>query len=899
MATILDTFMSELRRDDFSVVEAVQLPGRPERRAPVPSPYRQGPVGKWLKNDPQLAGGLWTHQSAALEAIDEGHNVVLATGTASGKSLVFQAAALHLVARVSDASVLVFYPLKALASDQLERWRQVARRAGLSESIVARLDGDTLVDERKAILENAHIVLMTPDVCHAWLMRHLSLPTHRRFLARLALIIIDEAHVLEGVFGSNFAFLFRRLNAARELCGRQGPPAGPLRAIAASATISEPREHLRRLTGLDFVAIEESMDGAPCQDRMLLHVACSRRDAEPVLADMHRRLTAAGRNGSFITFADSRQAVERIAIQSGADSLVKPYRSGYEPEDRAAIERALREGTLRGVVSTSALELGIDIPHFIVGMNIGVPSSRKAFRQRLGRVGRVSEGAFAIVAETAAFHRYGTTLEEYYRMSVEPAHLYLANRFMQFTHAKCLADELEALGVSGQMMKPPPSARWPEGFGDVFEFAHARGARARPREFDHVARIGGDTPQINYPLRSVGEESFAVVRGGSGVAGMPSRIGQVSLQHAIREAYPGAIYLHLARRWKVWEWRSTAWERAIRVAPAGGGSFTRPLIRTFVNLSVEHDSLVEGHFRRGESGFLAECQLQITERVEGLVERGERRLYRDLRHENPALTPKTRDFRTTGVVFTIEEDWFAEPGVKQRLAERLRDLFSREYSVSPQDAGFAATNISLVEGGLRRPLTSAFVLYDATQGSLRLTEPAYTRCDMLITRLERAAASALEGHTPSDEEGAFLVEVAPALRRWYERLGSEQPEAFGSLHEGFGGKAPEGWLYVLAPESIVARRDTQGVLRDIEIIEPEIVVDEEPKLYYRYRVPAGAKALVPAEKIECVGDRWRTVLWNPNTGDYREIENEASEAGSVAERPVSLADSVAPNETGT
>ncbi len=899
MASILDTFMSELRGGDFSVVEQVRLPGRPERRAPIPSPFCQGPVGTWLRNDPRLAKGLWSHQSAALAAINEGHNVVLATGTASGKSLVFQAAALDLVTRASDARVLVFYPLKALASDQLQSWRRVVREAGLAENIVARLDGDTLADERKTILENANIILMTPDVCHAWLMRHLSLPTHRRFLARLALVIIDEAHVLEGVFGSNFAFLFRRLHAARELCGQQRPLETPLRAIAASATISKPREHLRRLTGLNFVSIEEPMDGAPRHDRTLMHVACNGRDAEQVLADLHKRLAAGGGDGSFITFVDSRQAVERIAIQSGRDSLIKPYRSGYEPEDRAAIEQALREGTLRGVVCTSALELGIDIPHFVVGMNIGVPSSRKAFRQRLGRVGRVSQGAFAIFAETIAFHRYGTTLEEYYRMSVEPAHLYLANRFMQFTHARCLAEELEALGVSGQMMKPPLSGSWPEGFGDVFEFAHARGARARPREFDHVARIGGDAPHINYPLRSVGEESFAVVRGRSGVSGMPNRIGEVSLQQAIREAYPGAIYLHLARRWKVWEWRSTAWERVIRVAPAGGGSFTRPLIRTFVNLSVEHDSLVEGHFRRGESGFVAECQLQITERVEGLVERGERRLYRDLRQENPAFTPKTRDFRTTGVVFAIEEDWFAEPGVKQRLAEVLRDLFSREHSVSPQDAGFAATNISLVESGMRRPLTSAFVLYDATQGSLRLTEPAYTHCDALISRLERAAASALEGQAALDEESAFLAEVAPALRRWYERLGPEQPEAFEGLQEGFVGEVPGGWLQVLAPGSIVARRDAQGVLRDIEIIEPEIVVDEEPRLYYRYRVPAGAKALVPAEKIDCVGDQWRMVLWNPNTGDYQEIENDAMEAGSAAERPVSIVDSVAPNEAGT
>ena len=123
---------------------------------------------------------------------------------------------------------------------------------------------------------------------------------------------------------------------------------------------------------------------------------------------IHNALVEESADGSFITFVDSRQGAERLAVRTDNSGLVKPYRSGYEPEDRSDIEQALRDGRLRGVVSTSALELGIDIPHFAVGLNIGVPETRKSFRQRLGRVGRQRPGSFAVVAEPYAFNRYGS-----------------------------------------------------------------------------------------------------------------------------------------------------------------------------------------------------------------------------------------------------------------------------------------------------------------------------------------------------------------------------------------------------------------------------------------------------------------------------------------------------------
>lgn len=381
---MLQAFQNALATGDFTVVEELEMPARPERREEVPPAYRVGGVGRWLLGS-SFDNGIWTHQAEALRRFERGSNIVVATGTASGKSLVFQAAALRMLDQRPDCAVLVLYPLKALVADQLVSWRQVMTSAGLSQDAVGRLDGDVLADERLQIIEKSRIVVATPDVTHAWLMSNLARPANRRFLGRLALLIIDEAHVFEGVFGSNCAYLFRRLAVAARLAAHQ---ANVLRVVAASATISNPSDHLAALTGLHFDTIDESLDGSPRHTRQIVHLACKAREEATIATELQKVLLGGSDRGSFITFVDSRQGAERLAIRTEAEDKVRPYRSGYEASDRQAIERALREGSLRGVVSTSALELGINIPHFSVGMNLGVPASRKSFRQRLGRVGR-------------------------------------------------------------------------------------------------------------------------------------------------------------------------------------------------------------------------------------------------------------------------------------------------------------------------------------------------------------------------------------------------------------------------------------------------------------------------------------------------------------------------------
>ncbi len=217
MSDMLKEFDRLINAKVVSSVDRLDLPSRPERSAAIPDAYRSGSPGRWLTNDDKLRGRVWLHQAKAMAIAAEERNLVISTGTASGKSLVFQSAAFRVLDEDDEAAVIVFYPLKALSNDQLIAWRRAAEFAGFRAGDIVKVDGDILRPSRAKLLENSRVALMTPDVCQAWLLNEISNPAHRAFLARTRLVVIDEAHVLEGVFGSNFAYLFRRLCAARFL----------------------------------------------------------------------------------------------------------------------------------------------------------------------------------------------------------------------------------------------------------------------------------------------------------------------------------------------------------------------------------------------------------------------------------------------------------------------------------------------------------------------------------------------------------------------------------------------------------------------------------------------------------------------------------------------------------
>jgi DEAD/DEAH box helicase domain-containing protein len=425
-----------------AIVEEIVLPPRPEVRALPPLLYRSGAAGALQR---EVSGGhdeLYRHQALAEHKIAQGEHVVIATGTASGKTLPYHAATIHELS-TGSGKALILFPQKALASDQLARMRRALELAGLQRDLVGEINGDVAQDERDRVLAECRIILATPDAIHSWMMRQVHSPLVQRFLSELRFLVIDEAHSYDGVFGSNSAYFFRRLRSAQQSAHRRlRSRIAPLQLIAASATISDPAMHLEQLTGCSFSAITEADNGAPFHGLTLLHIdgPAYGAPAEKALADICGTIAANVAPHAFIAFADSRQGVEHITRVIDRDD-VDPYRGGYEGRDRRKIEADLRANRLRGVVSTSALELGIDIPQFVVGLNLGVPQTRKALRQRVGRIGRTMPGAFALIAPASAFAQLGGTFREFFEGEVEPSHLYLENRFIQFQAARCLIDE--------------------------------------------------------------------------------------------------------------------------------------------------------------------------------------------------------------------------------------------------------------------------------------------------------------------------------------------------------------------------------------------------------------------------------------------------------------------------
>lgn len=851
-----------LLSNDYRVRESFALPSRPAAYLPIPEFLRSSGVSQYLQTS--LGGSdaqLWRHQALALEHFGNGQNVVVSTGTASGKSTIFRAAAFHLISLSNNAKVVVFYPLKALAADQMRGWQTMAAGLGLPADSVGRIDGSVDIAKRDEILERSRIVVMTPDVCHAWLMSRLSVPAVRGFIRELELIILDEAHTMEGVFGSNFAFLLRRLLTARAFAANAQTEKNPPRFIAATATISNPLEQLKELTGFDCALVDHDLDGSHQSERLCVHIEAPAGDEMNVARALQVDLLKQSRIGAFITFVDSRKGVELLARASErslkellGDGSVMAYRAGYDVEDRTDIENKLRAGSLRGVVSTSALELGIDLPHLAVGINVGVPSSRKSYRQRLGRVGRAGDGAFVIVANATAFSGFGTSFHDYHKLSVEESYLYLDNRFMQYAHARCLVDELEAIGAPGAL---PRTVNWPTGFEYVF--AMARPGGSRPPEFDPIASLGGDTPQRSYPLRNLGEVSFRIAQGDGS-----DSFGEVNQFQALRECYPGATYLHRGRSYEVLTWNTTSFGPPfVKVKPGAHNRSTAPRITTWINAGLTAADIIEGHYIKSDQGFIAECAMQITEKVDGYTETppGEYRAYKDLRQKNPNLKSRQRNFRTTGVLISIKQPWFKAKGLKENLAKRLAAIFARENSIGLQDIGFAATNISVRTIGGGGATSDCIAIFDQTYGSLRLTERLYLQFNVLLDRM-RSGMEAEE--LPADE-----ISATDEFKSWFAELAP----ACADQTPPDGGLDFSRYAEVFKPGSRVCMRERGQLGTEVEVIGITLM---DAKLMYqvksapRYPTQQPVKQWVPADHVEPSGvsGEWELGLWDTEAQEY-------------------------------
>lgn len=850
-----------LSSTEAAIVDRVDIPARPERLVLPPEIYLRERIFAWLK---QIIGGrghIWKHQGMALHALEEAKNIVLATGTGSGKSLVFQADTLRRLIDDPDATILALYPAKALTSDQMERWREAFRYADLDEDLVVEIQGDIPPAERDELLKRARLIVATEDIVHAWLMRMTAVPATQRFLRSLQLVIIDEAHNLEGVFGSNCALLFRRLRAARLRALRTaGLPLTELQFVAASATIADPAGHLEALTGLTFEVIGEEHNGAPAHAKTLLHIEGPEYGAaaEAYLADLVAGLASKIAPNALIAFADGRQVVERVASTIGSDE-VEPFRAGFELEDRAAIAAGMRDGTLRAVVSTSALELGIDVPQFNLGLNLGIPMSKKAFQQRVGRIGRAGQGVFAVIAEPSAFAKLGTSLREFYEGTPETSPLYLENPIIQFQNGCCL---LEEAGGAEAQPDLPSDISWPTGFDKAFAMA-VPGA-IRPREIEHVAHHGiSGSPHHDFPLRRIGDGKFGLRVEGTG----GELLGTIDDAKALREAYPGSKYYHRKVAYKVIEWRNTAYERSIILRPVRAAARTTPILRTKVNVSHAASELQEGRLLVGPKGSLAEVRMQVTESVEGFRVSKADVLYRELNQKDRRLSRKQRLISTTGVVIRIEEPWFSGPtgapaDLRHQVGRALGALLIREHGIAAGEVRWEHSGIAMNGLGAPKVLNDALVIFDDLPGGLRLTSPLFTEFGTFLDRLQRGAELA--------GEQALLDDVTvERLKDWFATL-SDGGVGFSAGSSAVADLGPDQRL-IFAPQSTVGVR-INGTVHERQLLGHQMLDFAGGKhLAYTYQSQPGVTALVFHDQVEPVGHDWRHVIWDLGSDTLQEI----------------------------
>lgn len=509
-----------------------ERPGRAAVRAPLPA---------WLP--PEVKAGLqqrgiaelYQHQAEALAHIHAGRDVVVATPTASGKSLIYHLAVLAACAEDAEARALYLFPTKALAQDQVASLDALADACGVAARPHA-FDGDTPADARRAIRQAARVVVSNPDMLHRTL-----LPQHDRwaaFFGGLRYVVLDEVHTYRGVFGSHVANVLRRL---RRICRFHGSDP---RFVLCSATIANPQEHATALTERPVQAITES--GAP-RERVTFYVynpplVDGAKGIRQSYVQAARRLARALAREEVptIVFANTRLAVERLTrhlqedvASEGLDpTTVSGYRGGYLPEHRRAIEAGLRSGHVRTVVSTSALELGVDVGQLEACVLAGYPGTIASLWQRAGRAGRrESPAVVVLVARSEAVDQYLAAHPQALFESPERALLDANHLLVVADHLKCAAFELpfqvdEAFG----------------GF-DAERTAQVLGWLAARRLVLQGHRrwqwTGEPWPAQGVALRAIAEGNFTVLDR----AHAHRVVAEVDFHAAPSTVYPQAIYL--------------------------------------------------------------------------------------------------------------------------------------------------------------------------------------------------------------------------------------------------------------------------------------------------------------------------------------------------------------------
>ncbi|WP_405143525.1 DEAD/DEAH box helicase [Sphaerisporangium sp. NBC_01403] len=764
---------SPSRRAGPILSRLLAAPARRERVTHIEHvPARQAGEARWpawvdellvsrLRN--QGVDGLWEHQATATELVHRGQNVIIATGTASGKSLAYLVPAVSEI--LSGGSVLYLTPTKALAADQLRALRDLK----LAQLRAATYDGDTPPEERQWVRRHANYVLTNPDMLHRSMLPHHS--AWSSFWRRLKVVVVDECHGYRGVFGSHVAQIVRRL---RRICAKYG--SDPV-FVLVSATVSDPAAAAMRLTGLEMaeVTTDASPRGSttfalwepPLTDLRGEGGAPVRRTVTAETADLLSDLVID--DVRTLAFVRSRRAAESVSLIARGNleeispelpARVAAYRAGYLAEDRRVLEKALRSGSIMGLATTNALELGIDVSGLDAVLIAGWPGTRASLWQQAGRAGRDGQDALAVLIarddplDTYLVHHpealFGQPVEA---IVLDPDNPYVLGPHLCAAAAEIPLTEAD-LAVFG------PSAE------EVLDDLVGRGMlRRRPQGWFWTRR---ERAANLADIRGSGGAPVQVVESSTG-----RLLGTVDEPSAHTAVHTGAVHLHMGDTYLVELLDLDAGVALVSAAEPDYSTFARDVTEISVLESLRSHPFGPGELHFGT----VEVTRQVVSFLKRRVQTGE-----VLGDEPLDLPPRT--LRTRAVWWTLPDDALApllaeglDLGGAAHAAEHasigLLPLFA---TCDRWDIGGVSTELHLDTG-----LLTVFV-YDGHEGGAGFAERGYARALDWLTATREAIASCEcdrgcpsciqspkcgNGNEPLDKQGALrlLATLLPATKK--------------------------------------------------------------------------------------------------------------------------------------
>jgi DEAD/DEAH box helicase domain-containing protein len=692
---------------------------------------------------------LYTHQRAAYDAAQAGKNTVVVTPTASGKTLCYNLPVLDRILKEPDTRALYLFPTKALAQDQLAELHGTIEAMG-SEIGTFTYDGDTPQDARKSIRSRAHVVVTNPDMLHKGILPH-----HTKWVKlfeNLRYVIVDELHSHRGVYGSHVANLFRRLH---RLCRFYG--AEP-QFLCSSATIGNPKELAEALTGREMTLVDES--GAPRGERyfaiynppVVNRQLGIRKSALGSARDV--ALSFLEKGLQTIVFAPSRLATEvlvtylkeALETRPGSEGAIRGYRGGYLPLKRREIERGLREGSVLGVVSTNALELGIDIGSLDAAVLLGYPGSVASTWQQAGRAGRRQGTSVAVlVASSTPLNQFIAKNPDYFfGAAVEQGRINPDNLQILVNHVKCAAFELpfsadESFGK--------------EDLGEVLRFLEEEKLLHRSGGLWHWT--SESYPADAVSLRSVSSDNFVV----QDVTREPRIIAEVDYDSAPSMVHEKAIYILEGKTYFVEVYDHK--ERRVQVREAEVDYYTDAITNTKVKILDAFEEARHDHARKSQG------EVHVTSQVVGFKKI---KFYTNENVGAGELQMPENEMHTTAYWLTVPREVMAAlpySGEERRdgvvaLSYALGHLAALFLMCDRHDLGVAlgdnGQGEATVERGLRRlalaprpgegaaaPTANDYepnvFIYDNYPGGIGLSEPLYRLHGRLLAEAQLLVGS--------------------------------------------------------------------------------------------------------------------------------------------------------------